>query len=202
MQNIVVPVSELVAYLDDTLYMWPRGYNVEPSGPARNEVLMEAAVAFAESYIRSTMRHVRRRPDPVVDLITALGYPVRAMSEDDLDALCVDADDLLMNMQIMFDPMVDHVHRVIGNRSVEFRHVKFTEDLIIEVKSDRVVERYKELLKQVKRMTPPTIVRELDDLDQVAEYIDYAVDEVFKNIHDPTIRDEVKRMYLERVSRE
>ena len=202
MQNIVVPVSELVAYLEDTLYMWPRGYDVAPSGPARNEVLMEAAVAFAESYIRSTMRHVRRRPDPAVDLITALGYPVRAMSEDDLDALCVDADDLLMNMQIMFDPMVDHIHQVIGNRSVEFRHVKFTEDLIIEVKSDRVVERYKELLKQVKRMTPPTIVRELDDLDQVGEYIDYVVDEVFKNIHNPVVRDEVKRMYLERVGRE
>jgi len=182
--------------------MWPRGYSVDADGPNRNAVLMEAAVAFAEAYIRSTMRHVRRKPDPALELVTALGYPVKAMSEAELDNLCVEADDLLLNMQVMFDPMVDQIHHVIGNRTVEFRHVKFTEDLIIEVKSDRVVERYKELLKQVKRMTPPTIVRELDDLDQVGEYIDYVVDEVFKNIHNPTIRDEVKRMYLDRVNRE
>lgn len=202
MQNISVPISEVVAYLDDTLDLWPRGYDVPNGGPGRNEALVKAAAAFAQAYIQVSMRHLRRKPDPLEALIEALGYPVRAMSEGEFDNLCGECDEHYMAIMMTMDPMIDTILRHIGNRAVEFRHVKFTEDLIIEVKSDQLVERYKDLLRQVKRMTPPKMVREVDDLEEVGEYIDYCINEVFKNINSPVIKDEVKRMYMEQLSRQ
>ncbi|MNN25269.1 hypothetical protein D3C81_1387380 [compost metagenome] len=202
MQNISVPISEVVSYLDDTLDLWPRGHNVESSGPARNEALVNAAAAFAKAYIRMSMRHVRRKPDPLEELVVALGYPVKAMSEVDVDELCNECDEHYLAIMMTMDPMIDTILRAVGNRTVEFRHIKFTEDLIIEVKSDQLVERYKDLLRQVKRMTPPKMVQEIDDLDEVAEYIDYCINEVFSNINNPVIKDEVKRMYMEQLSRQ
>lgn len=202
MQNISVPISEVVSYLDDTLDLWPRGYCVESSGPARNEVLVEAAAAFAQAYIQMSMRHVRRKPDPLEVLVKALGYPTRNMTLDEVDELCADCDEHFMALLMTIDPMIDTILRAIGTRHVEFRHIKFTEDLIIEVKSDQLVERYKELLRQVKRLTPPKMVREVDDLEAYSEYIDYCLRETFKDIHNPVIRDEVKRMFMEQLSRQ
>lgn len=199
MQTISIPISEVVAYLDDTLDLWPRGHNVDSSGPARNEVLVKAAAAFAQAYIQVSMRHLRKKPDPLDVLIGALGYPVRNMSEGEFDDLCAECDEHYMAIMMTMDPMIDTILRNIGNRAVEFRHVKFTEDLIIEVKSDQLVERYKDLLRQVKRLTPPKMVREVDDLDEYGEYIDYCLHEVFKNIHNSAIKDEVKRMYMDRL---
>lgn len=202
MQQISVPISEVVSYLDDTLDMWPRGHTVESSGPARNEALVKAAAAFAQAYIQVSMRHLRRKPDPLEMLIEALGYPVRNMSEGEHDDLCGECDEHFMALMMTLDPMIDTILRNIGNRSVEFRHVKFTEDLIIEVKGDQLVERYKDLLRQVKRMSPPKMVREIDDLEEVGEYIDYCINEVFKNINSPVVKEEVKRMYMEQLSRQ
>lgn len=202
MQNILVPISELVSYLDDTLDLWPYGYNVESSGPARNEVLVNAAAAFAEAYIKLSMRHLRRKPDPLAVLIEKLGYPVRNMSEAEHDNLCGECDEHFMAIAMVLDPMIDTILKGIGNRNVEFRHLQFTEDLVIEVKSDPLVERYKDLLRTVKRLTPPKMVREVDDLEEYSEYIDYCLNEVFKNIHNPAIKEEVKRMYMEQLSRQ
>lgn len=202
MQNISVPISEVVSYLDDTLDLWPRGYNVESSGPARNEVLVEAAAAFTKAYIQMSMRHLRRKPDPLEELVKALGYPTRTMSHDDVDDLCAECDEHYMAIMMTLDPMIDTILGAIGHRNVEFRHIKFTEDLIIEVKSDPVLERYKDLLRQVHRLTPPKMVREVDDLDAYSEYIDYCLRETFKDIHNPVIRDEVKRMFMEQLGRQ
>ncbi|MNZ13960.1 hypothetical protein D3C78_308730 [compost metagenome] len=202
MQNIVVPISELVSYLDETLELWPRGYTVEPTGPARSEVLVAAAAAFAQDYIQMSMRHIRRKPDPVMTLVRELGYPLRHMSELEADELCNEVDDFYLNMTLMFDPMVDHILRAVGTRVVEFRHIKFTEDLIIEVRKDSTAERYKEMLKRVKRMTPPKQVREVDDLEAYEDYIDYSLNEVFSDIYNPAVHDEVKRMFAEKLSRQ
>ena len=202
MQNIAVPISELVSYLDETLSLWPRGYNVEPTGPARSDVLVRAAAAFAQDYILMSMRHFRRKPDPFLTLLDHLGYPLRAMSEAETDELCNEADDFFLNMTLMFDQFVDGVVKAVGTRNVEFRHIAFTEDLIIEVKEDAAAERYKRMLMKVKRLTPPTRVQEVDDLGPYQEYIDYALGEVFNNIHNPTIHDEVKRMFTESLNRQ
>jgi hypothetical protein len=163
---------------------------------------VEAAAAFAQAYIQMSMRHLRRKPDPLEILVKALGYPTRAMSHDEVDDLCAECDEHFMAIMMTIDPMINTILKNIGTRQVEFRHVKFTEDLIIEVKSDPLVQRYKDLLRQVKRLTPPKMVREVEDLEEYSEYIDYCLRETFKDIHNPVIRDEVKRMYMEQLSRQ
>ncbi|MNO19222.1 hypothetical protein D3C76_89500 [compost metagenome] len=202
MRNIVVPISDLVAFLDDTLNMWPRGYTVERQGPERGEALVRAAAEFAQDYILASMRHLRHRPDPLVTLLRELGYPVRTMGDAEVDELCNEVDDFYLNMTLIFDPYVDQIAKTVGNRNIEFRYINFTEDLVIEIKQDATAERYKRMLMKVKRLTPPTNVREIEDLDAFEEYIDYSLNEVFSNIHNPAIHDEVKRMYAEKLSRQ
>lgn len=202
MQLIRVPVSELIAYLDDTLPEWPRGYNVEPKGPERQRVLTHAATEFAQAYILASLQHVRKKPDPMRALMLALGYPLANMSEEDLDDLEVEADDQYLNLTVTFDSVVDVVRKHTANRLVTFEVPDNAEDILVHIHGDVVLERYREMLRKVKRMTPPKVVSELDDLEEVSEYIDHCVSEVFKNINHPTVREEVKRIYMEAVKRQ
>lgn len=202
MQKIVVPISDLVGYLDETLSLWPRGHLVEMNGPERSERLIKAAATFAQDYILQAMRHLRRKSDPVMALVRELGYPLLAYSALEADELCNEVDDFYLNMILMFDPIVDEIVKTVGKRDVDFQHIAFSEDLIVEVKQDLVAERYKRMLMQVKRLTPPKMVQEVDDLSPYQEYIDYALGEVFGNIHNSAVHDEVKRMFAESLSRQ
>lgn len=203
MQSIIVPISEVVSYLDETIDpLWPIGHKVEAVGSARNETLERAAAEFTKAYIETQLRHIRCKPDPLMVVIVELGYPVKTMSEEDLDELCAICDDHFMALMLTVDPMIQTILKAIGNRTIECSYDKSKEDLFIEVKGDPIVQRYKELMAKIRRLTPPKTVREVDDLDEYSEYIAHTLNEVFKDISDPNIRDEVKRIYTEQLSRQ
>jgi len=181
--------------------MWPLGYQIDEKGSDRNDKLQHAAVAFAQAYITSSLRHIRKKPDPLIELIGALGYSLTHWSEDETDAFTEEVDDLYMALTMLIDPIVEEMLPHLENREISFEYPANSEDLLVHIHGDVILERYRALLHQVKKMTPPKVVNELADLDPVGEYIDHCVNEVFKNIHQPTVRHEVKLMFIEAVKR-
>ena len=203
MQSIIVPITEVVSYLDETLdALWPIGHNVDDAGATRMEVLERAASEFTKAYIETQLRHIRRKPDPLMVVIRELGYPIKVMAEEEVDHLCEVCDDHYMALMLTIDPILQHIMKAIGNRTIECTYDPGTEDLFIEVKGDPLVQHYKELMARVRRLSPPSAIREMEDLNEYSDYIAHSLNEVFKDISDPSVKDEVKRIYNEQLARQ
>lgn len=204
MQLIRIPLSDLISYLDGSLAIWPRGHFVADQGPQRTKTLAKAAGEFAQAYILSSMRHVRKKPDPVLVLLDALGYPIKTMAETAVDDLAIEVDDFYLNLVLFFDPLVEAVSKHLDRRSVTFQLPEHSEDLLINIEGDILAERYSDALLQLRQLTPPkppVQPFEEGDLEVYEQYIQRVLAETFKGIsHEPT-RDMVKQIYADALKR-
>lgn len=203
MQKLVVPFSETVNYVYDVAEHLPRGHGLPESGPKRTEMILDAVAGFTAAYIKTNLRHIRRKPDPMLEFLQGLGYPVATLQDEELfDELCIELDEMFLDLAVITDMVIGPLIEMVGNRNIDVEHVPNSEDLTITLGEDVVIERYKELLGRVKRVSAPKMIRELGDLTEFEEYITHSVNEVFKHVTHPAVKDEVKRMYLDIVGRQ
>lgn len=204
MQLIRVPLSDLIACLDGCLAQWPRGHVVADEGPMRMKQLTHATAEFAKAYILSSMRHVRKKADPLVVLITHLGYPVDNMSVPQLDELTVEVDDFYLTLVLYLDPMVEAMAKHLDNRSISFATPANSEDLLINIEGDLLAERCRDLTAQLNSFKPPKVsnnVSDLTELEQFDCYAQHLINTAFENLSNTEVRESVKRIFLNAIAR-
>lgn len=204
MQLIRVPLSDLICYLEGSINTWPRGHVVPEQGPLRNKMLVKASAEFAKAYILSSMRHVRKKADPVEVLLAELGYPTTTMSVEALDALAAEVDDYYLTLVLFFDPLVEAISTHLDRKSVTFEVPANSEDLMINIEGDVLAVRYRDAIAQLHQLTPPKppkVPYEEGDLEPYEQYIQHVLAQTFNAIPDELTRGMVKNIYLEALKR-
>lgn len=192
MQFIIVPFTELLGYLESSLDLWPHGYCLSTDKRERDQQLTKSAGELCKNLILQSVRHIRNKPDPLIQLLSDLGYPVKAMAPHELDELTAQVDDHYIYLTVLFEAVDDQVQSMLEHKSFEM--VVKDEDVLINITGDVVTERINALKRRLKERTPPKLV-EWSDLDEMAEYIQRTVDGVFQNVSSPPIREELKRLF-------
>lgn len=195
MKFIIVPFSELADLLEDTLDIWPLGYRLPEDKKECRAVLSAAAGRLCKNLILQSVKYIRGKPDPLVELLKDLGYPVDVMSTVELDDLTQAADDRYLDLTLAFDVIEQTIAPHLEGKNFEM--VIKNEDVLVELGSDLVTKRYRDLARRVKELTPPRItdLDQLDDLEPMARFIEQSVADVFKGVQDEAVRNEMKRIF-------
>ncbi len=200
MKFIIVPFTDLLDYLQSNMDLWPLGYNLSPVESERLAQLNKAASNLCQNLILQSVKHIRNKPDPLINLLGDLGYPLSRLSAEELDQLTVEADERYLDLTLKFDLTDSEIQPYLEGKI--FDMAVSDEDILIEIRGDIQTERYHNLLRQLKRCQPPKTVQEIDDLTPMTEYIERTVAEVFKNVQSQAVRDELKLIFDQAIKRQ
>ena len=199
MKFIIVPFTELLAYIESTLDLWPHGHRLPEDKRERDNQLTLAAGELCKNLILQSVKHIRNKPDPLVQLLHDLGYPIKSLSTEELDDLMMEVDDHYIYLTVLFDTVDDKVQPYLERKV--FTMVVEDEDVLIEVTGDLINQRYQALKRRLKDRTPPKIGEDELNTQAMAEYIDRMVGEVLGSVQSPAMRDELKLIFDQAIKR-
>lgn len=202
MQHITLPVAEVVSYLREHVRDFPAGHGL-PRNPREAEtIVVDAAAIFVMSYIQERLVYVRRKPDAMANMLGTLGYNLKDWSVLEVDEFCNELDDYFLDLTIIADMVVEPLLKMIGSRHVSIHHLSGQDYLSLDIGEDMRIERYRRLLANQRTLRMPTKIREIDDLAGIEDYLDKTISDVFNRIDIPVVKDEVKRILSEIVTRQ
>lgn len=198
MRSISLPFSDLIGYLQDTLDDWPIGYKLERG--EESKVLTDAAAAFAMDYVRLSVPHLHDDADPLRQLITVLGYPVKAMSEEEIEDLEETLDDHYLSLSTIMDVSMDGLIEFLKNKEVTVERAPSKEDIIIFIEDDLRLVRLRRVIAKLKDRMPPKKI-DHTNIEEMELIVARYMTSVFKSVDSDAVRIEVKRIFTEELTR-